>query len=255
MASYRQIHTKIWKDPWFLDLPPDRKLLFIYLFSNEQANMMGLYQLPLKVIAFETGLDAQAVKEGLDQFAVDGKVYYEDHHIWIVNMFQYNANNPSSPKTQAHVLNTLDAIPDIPLKARLLKHYASIIPYGYPMDTPSIPVPQEQEQEQRTDHEQEQEQQQQHNTPAAVVVLEKVHDLGITDPKAGKLVQIAADGGWLMDLPMALEGWIAHYREKDNVKSPIGLAIKQVEAGSMPPRASLGRRKYIEGEWADIIEH
>lgn len=31
MANYRQIHTQIWRDNWFLDLEADEKLLFIYL--------------------------------------------------------------------------------------------------------------------------------------------------------------------------------------------------------------------------------
>ena len=65
MASYRQIHTKIWKDGWFLDLPPEHKLLFIYLFSNERANLIGLYDLPWRVIEFETGLSCDSVAAGM----------------------------------------------------------------------------------------------------------------------------------------------------------------------------------------------
>ena len=154
MAGFRQIHTKIWKDPWFLDLESDHKLLFIYLFSNEQANMMGLYPIALKVISFETGLDQQTVKEALAQFTKDGKVEYQDNWIWIVKMFRYNANNPGSPKTQAHIRNTLEQVPDIPLKAKLIRHYSKMIPVAYPTHTPSIPVPQEHDH----DHDQEQEQ-------------------------------------------------------------------------------------------------
>ena len=154
-GMYRQIHTKIWKDPWFIDLPPDYKLLFIYLFSNEQANLMGLYQLPLKVICFETDLPPATVEEGLAQFAADGKCFFEDNYIWIVNLFRHNANNPKSPKTQAHIRKTLESVPEIPLKVRLIAYYRKTwgILEGYdtpsiPDDTPPIPIPQEQEQEQ-----------------------------------------------------------------------------------------------------------
>ena len=178
MSTYRQIHTKIWKDPWFLELPPERKLLFIYLFSNEQANLMGLYQLPLKVIAFETDLDKPAVEEALAQFAIDGKVHYEDNYIWIINMFQYNANNPGSPKTQEHILSTLREIPDIPLKTRLIEHYRGIIPDGYPLYTPCIPVPQEQKQKQnKTGTEPEQHQQQELDVAVAAVQAMEAHGM------------------------------------------------------------------------------
>jgi len=264
VANFRQIHTKIWKDPWFIDLPPERKLLFIYLFSNEQANMMGLYQLPLKVICFETDLDSAAVEEGLAQFAADGKCYFEDNYVWIVNLFRYNANNPKSPKTQTHILKTLDEMPDIPLKARMVQHYSDIIPTGYPLDTPSIPVPQEQEQEQ--DQQQEQEKEQEQNTAAtgtdsaaAVAdVLQEVHDLGITDPKATSLVTAYSKWCQLPELVPRLEGWIAHYTDGRAVKNPIGLAINQTERRCAAPAsvdADDDRRRYVEGKYADIIEH
>ena len=69
MADYRQIHTRIWKDSWFLALNPDQKLLFIYLFSNERASVAGVYELPLQVICFETGLDSSVVDAGLRAFS------------------------------------------------------------------------------------------------------------------------------------------------------------------------------------------
>ena len=263
MANFRQIHTKIWKDPWFIDLSPDRKLLFIYLFSNEQANIMGLYQLPLKVICFETDLDRTAVEEGLAQFAADGRCYVEDNWVWIVNLFRHNANNPKSPKTQVHIRKTLGEVPDIPLKARLIRHYREIegILEGY--DTPSIPVPQEQEQEheqdQEQDHEQEQEQQQQQDepdTPAVAAALTELKGMGITDPKATDLVTQAGAWGVLPELVPRLQGWIAHYRGQDGVKNHIGLAITQTENGLDPPAPDNdSRTRYLDGEWADIVEH
>ena len=45
MANYRQIHTQIWRDNWFLDLEADEKLLLIYLFSNDNSNQAGIYEL------------------------------------------------------------------------------------------------------------------------------------------------------------------------------------------------------------------
>ena len=68
MANYRQIHTQIWRDNWFLDLEADEKLLFIYLFSNDNSNLAGLYELHEKIIALETGLAKERIHEIIAKF-------------------------------------------------------------------------------------------------------------------------------------------------------------------------------------------
>jgi len=171
MASYRQIHTKIWKDGWFLDLPPDNKLLFIYLFSNERANLIGLYDLPLRVVAFETGLELESVEWGMEQLEKAGKVYYENGWVWVTNLLRYNATNIDSPKIKTHIENTLDEIPDCQLKRRLIAYYAPVIPYIYGMKHNRT----EQEHEQDTEQEQEQEMNNNKELDAVVVALESVN--------------------------------------------------------------------------------
>lgn len=241
MSTYRQIHTKIWKDPWFLELPPEHKLLFIYLFSNEQANLMGLYQIPLKVIAFETDLEVSTVEEALAHFAVDGKVLYEDNYIWIINMFQYNANNPGSPKTQEHILNTLRDIPDIPLKTRLVQHYTGIIPDGYPLYTPCIPVPQEQEQKQeqiRTGTDQEQ--QQQHSMDSAVAAVQVMEKHGMTNAEA-VLRETTLTPAQLIDT--------VHYAEAQGLGAGWVRAEARENRAHSPPSPAADRRRFAQGEY------
>jgi len=177
MATYRQIHDKIWTDEWFLELAPACKLLFIYLFSNSRANLMGLYDVPIKVICFETDLDEYTVTSALEHFATDGKVYYEDGYVWIVNLFRYNANNPGSPKTQAHIRKTLDELPDIPLKARLVEYYRGIegVSNGYRTAPTRTGTKQEQEQEQEQKQEQEQD--------MAAAAVECLFEFGMDTPE------------------------------------------------------------------------
>lgn len=160
--SYRQIHTKIWQDAWFLDLLPEEKLLFVYLFSNERASLCGLYELSLKTMSFETGLRNDAITLALHRFELAGKAFYDPPLIWVPNLRKYNANR--SPKVQAKVASELQAIPDCALKRR----YDTIdtTPPGLPADTVSgrtetvsrenVILRQEQEQEHEQQHEQEQ---------------------------------------------------------------------------------------------------
>ena len=131
MANYRQIHVSLWKDEWFLDLSPEEKLLFIYLFSNESTSLAGIYKLAIKVICFETGLDIDFVHNALDKFTKQGKVYYENGVVWVVNMRRYHET--SSSKVQTRIKNDIDEIPDCPLKIAYLENVNTLsIPYPYP---------------------------------------------------------------------------------------------------------------------------
>lgn len=150
MAEYRQIHVKMWgQDAWFLDLEPLAKLLFIYLFSNKYASIAGIYELPMKVIVFETGIERVDVETMLTEFRKARKVYYEDGVIWVVNLQKYNRN--PSPKVQTRISKDTAAIPNCPLKERFIQYQNGI-------DTLSIPeleLTTEQEHEQEQEPEQE----------------------------------------------------------------------------------------------------
>lgn len=131
MADYRQIHVSIWNDEWFLDLEPDQKLLFIYLFSNKNASMSGLYKLPIKVMAFETGLDQKNITKSLDLFAKANKVHYQDGIVWVVNMRRYHETK--SATVQTHMTKELALIPDCELKRAYMASLDTLsIPYQYP---------------------------------------------------------------------------------------------------------------------------
>ena len=131
MAYFRQIHVSIWKDEWFLELGPEEKLLFIYLFSNESTNLAGFYKIALKVICFETGLDPGFVDKTLDKFAGLKKVFYGEGVVWVVNMRRYHET--SSSKVQIRIAKDLSEIPDSPLKIAYLEYQDTLsIGYQYP---------------------------------------------------------------------------------------------------------------------------
>jgi hypothetical protein len=54
MADYRYIHTKIWRDEWFSELPDDGKLIWFYMLTNPSASVCGMFKLPDKFTAFDT---------------------------------------------------------------------------------------------------------------------------------------------------------------------------------------------------------
>ena len=138
MANYRQLHTKTWVDSWFMELSPEQKLLFIHLFSNQRASACGLYEMPIRVMSFETGLAPETIKKCLEVYNDADKVYYDFQTsvIWIVNMPKYQSS--ASPKLRARIEADIKAVPDCELKSRFLDKYPELtlpIPYRYGIDT------------------------------------------------------------------------------------------------------------------------
>lgn len=127
MANFRQVHTKIWRDNWFIDLSPEHKLLFIYLFTNDAASISGIYELPMRIIKFDTGLSDSVIEEGLSIFEQAGKVVYGNGVAWVKNLRKYHET--ASSKVQTKINSDIKLVPDSDVKSRYL------IAYGYGIDT------------------------------------------------------------------------------------------------------------------------
>ena len=136
MANYRQIHTNIWTDSWFLELDTQEKLLFIYLFSNDRTSLSGIYELHKKVISFETGISVNAITKMLQKFQDANKVYVEGNVVWVVHMRKFHETK--SDTVLQRIKSDVNTVPECELKKKYLAYMAGI-PYGYPMD--AVPIP------------------------------------------------------------------------------------------------------------------
>ncbi len=97
MATYRQIHIKIWSSPDFQALSSDGKLVFIYLFSNSHRNEAALYRITLKTISNETDLDMDQVNNALFELVSGGLIKWDKdgNIIWVVNAIKYQKLSPN----------------------------------------------------------------------------------------------------------------------------------------------------------------
>ena len=129
MADYRYIHTKIWRDEWFSELQNDGKVFWFYLLTNPAASVCGMFRLPDKFIAFDTGLPLERVRELKEEFSKAGKIQYEGDIIWVTKMREFHFS--ASPKIAACILKDLEAIPASEIRDMYLRKYC--------IDTPSIP--------------------------------------------------------------------------------------------------------------------
>jgi hypothetical protein len=73
---------------------PIEKLLFLYLLTNTLTNIIGIYEISLRRIAFDTGIDSEMVKKILERFELDDKIKYDNNWVAIKNFVKHQLNNP-----------------------------------------------------------------------------------------------------------------------------------------------------------------
>lgn len=130
MAEFRSIHCKTWRDDWFSELPTDAKLLWLYLITNQSTSVSGIYQLPRKFIAFETGLEISRVSQILDIFKSDGKIDFDDSVIWIKKMREYQSSG--SDKVLTRIMSDFNSLPDCRVKGIYAQKYGiDMVSIGY----------------------------------------------------------------------------------------------------------------------------
>lgn len=92
------INSKFWSDSFVVDkLNPLDRYLFLYFLTNEKTNLAGVYEIPLRTIANETGLDKEEILRMLERLV--GKIEYKDGWVCLVNFVKHqNLNNKSIVK-------------------------------------------------------------------------------------------------------------------------------------------------------------
>lgn len=127
-GEFRQFHTRFWASPFVDELDPSEKLLYMYMITSPQSNMEGVYRTTLKRIAFETGLERDAVQRIAERFEDAGQagLYFDtDQACWVV-VCQAPEHMNSSPQIMRHASQVYQSVPDE------VMDYAFSIGYTYP---------------------------------------------------------------------------------------------------------------------------
>jgi len=90
MATYRPIHTRIWKDPDFEKFNYTQKLIFVYLLTNESTTESGIYPITTKTISNETGVPIKRVEELLVNGFKNISFDPENSCIFVKKFLKYN---------------------------------------------------------------------------------------------------------------------------------------------------------------------
>lgn len=106
-GRYRQVVTAIWNDRKVRELPPDGKLLFIYLITCGHGHVSGLYLLPIAAAARETGLSERRIRALLVAGEMTPVVSFDPKFgvVWVRSMLKHQGrgeNRGGSHRTGPH---------------------------------------------------------------------------------------------------------------------------------------------------------
>ncbi len=109
MAKNRPINSDFWIDEYIESISINGRYLFLYLLTNPDCHISGVYKTTLKRIASDTELKKEEVEKLLKDFSDNDKVYFNSGYIIIVNFLNYqkpNINMFKSIKKQIENLPT-----------------------------------------------------------------------------------------------------------------------------------------------------
>lgn len=102
------VSTKFWSDPWIVDeLNPLDRYLFLYLLTNEKTNIAGVYELSLRTMSNETGIEKEELTRMLKR--LESRVAYVLG--WVVFRKAIKNQNFRSPKIEAALGRELQDVP------------------------------------------------------------------------------------------------------------------------------------------------
>jgi hypothetical protein len=128
MSKNTYFHTRFWQDSYVCDLDPSEKLIFAYALTSPYLGLTGIYEVPIKFIAIETGIEKEMVAKILKRFQSEKKIVYQKGWLCVLKYPLYQSFK-GEPLLKA-VEKEIKAIPK-----DILEYF---IGYGYPIDTLSI---------------------------------------------------------------------------------------------------------------------
>ena len=138
MATYRTIRMSFWNDPAIESLPPGDKLLYLYLFTCPHANNLGVLSVSVRKMAFETGLDEDAIRRGLAAFEPSGRIMRDGGHVWVCGFIRHQCS--TSPKILTSLRALFPTVESAAIRAAILERYPHLFGAApYSSDRVSVP--------------------------------------------------------------------------------------------------------------------
>ena len=118
MAVKRIVNTKFWEDETVLDTySVEDKYFLLYLMTNTKTTQLGIYQLPKKLMSFQTGYTNEVIEVLIQRFNNKYKniVYsHETQEIAVLNSLKYSIVKGGKPVSDL-LTRELSAVKDVNL--------------------------------------------------------------------------------------------------------------------------------------------
>lgn len=98
----RVVNSDFWRDETVEYFTPEDKYFWLYLLTNPQSNLLGIYKITKKRIAFETGYSLESIDNLIDRFENKyGIIKYKDSEIAIKNYLRHGVIKGGQPVYEA----------------------------------------------------------------------------------------------------------------------------------------------------------
>lgn len=95
------VERNFWNDETVIDMfSPEDKLFMMYLMTCPRGNPVGIYKIPIKIMAFEIGYSPEAIRVLIDRFMSKYKKIfydYEEQEIAILSTLKHTINRGGKP--------------------------------------------------------------------------------------------------------------------------------------------------------------
>ena len=91
MSKYKPLYSSIWTDNQFENYSPEKKLVYIFLLTNQYVEKSGIYKVSVRQIAFNTSITNELINDIINELINEGKIQYDfkEGVIFIKNLFKY----------------------------------------------------------------------------------------------------------------------------------------------------------------------
>ena len=91
MSKYKPLYSSIWTDNQFENYSSEKKLVYIFLLTNQYVEKSGIYKVSVRQIAFNTSVTNDLINDIINDLINEGKIQYDfkEGIIFIKNLFKY----------------------------------------------------------------------------------------------------------------------------------------------------------------------
>lgn len=122
---FRLVYTEFWEDPKVMEeMTPEDKYFYLYLLTNPNTNMIGVYRITKKQMAFDLGYSSESINSILDRFINFHKLIIYNNktrEICIKNYGKYNLNRGGKPMLDC-ISKDLSKVTDTSLVQEMVKN-------------------------------------------------------------------------------------------------------------------------------------